>query len=164
MARRTVPLPLPLPKRTRPRCGETGGRPPEERREGGESAPLPSPFQDLCPSTVPLPEPPHVRPPPQGPVCVCLWVPVQSESCFCGCIDQPGFTLHKDHAYTGHALLTRGMRHKLLAGFLRPISSPIGSLLSVPDPSHVNVKISRTSFSKLVSKTMYLRVYLSRYI
>ena len=66
VARRRVPLPLPLPKCTRPRCSETSVRPSEERR-GGEWPPFP--FHDFCPSPVPLPEPPHVRQPLQ---CPCL--------------------------------------------------------------------------------------------
>ena len=63
----------------------------------------------------------------------------------------PGFPLHKDHACTGHILPTRVIRHKLLARFLWPISSPIGSLLTVLNPSHVSIEISRTSSSILVS-------------
>ena len=77
-----------------------------------------------------------------------------------GASTTPGFPLHKDHACTGHVLLTRGMHHKLLAHFLQPISSLIGSLLTVVNPSHGSVKISRTSSSTLVSNTVYLRVYL----
>ena len=72
----------------------------------------------------------------------------------------PGSPLCKDHDCTGHVLLTGGTRHKLLAQFLRCISSPLGSLLTVLNPSHVNVGISRTSSSTLVRNTVYLRVYL----